>query len=1147
MHQYMLQPYSWYIDPTSIKSYQIMVWCLDDNNEPCLVRISQFCHYVHLRIPDIMPAHEIDKVIEYIRSIPEHGVDYAPTLVEGKLLYYFGPKRKFIRIRLNSFEARYRLTTAFKTGDSRIMKVPGTSTAHEYEFCDITVDPIIKYLGYDENQSLTKRHCHWYEIRNTYEVVVAVHKNGDTVCSKMRDLIRSLPKLPVLHSSCPAINKSPSINLAGARSTPSGAELILIVEAETEDAARSLVTDRFSGTDTDWEISTCTHRSGPSLTTGMPVSKVREYTVSANDFMHVPGVSKISKPRVLSFDIETYSSGAYEKPGTMPDKMNPDDIIFSISYSIYDGATKRMDEGLFTVIPPDLQSDMRRAIDGFEGLHKYTVIMCESETEMLQRFFDLINEASPTIIIGFNSLGYDWPQIITRWNSSYCYADPVPNISLMLEHNTKNIVKAWSSEQGMSLSATYPSMPGRIHLDLRDIIKSEMKLPNYSLEVTAQIVLGYGKEDVTYTEMFVRYHKLIHGIGDREQVIHDMAQVLLYSAVDASLVTQVFNRRNCWINLVVACNVMFVTPEERYMRGTQHSNFNLITAQAIVAGYMINRHIALYIDFKGGMVQDPVPGRYKNLISADFAGLYPSIMMAYNICWTTCVRPGDISFHKCAQRFDVDNPSGGVNTYYFIKREDHEGVLPKHLKCLTDTRAAVRKQLSAHAAYTKQVKAAKGKYLLITGDTIFQSEIVDTVTDIQITDDVIFDFENESARLDAMQLSIKVCANSAYGMMGAQNGGKLCLVPGADTTTYMGRWWIQKVNERLVKDYGAKIVYGDTDSTMFDMGITDPAQCSIIGNKIVSELNSMFPPPMKLESENPKGVMICLKKKRYLAYLLDSKGNLNKKSPLIKGALSARRDNCKYQRTIYSNTAYMCLDYKSPREVLFYIASEFDKLRQGLIDVRDLIITTGIREHYKKESDPRAILKKRMLSDHGIELTQGMRVEYLLTTRDVFDSNGRLIGSQEDIINQARDTLINPEDMTVVPVLASAKMKKGEMMLLASTYNDILSSGGSVQINYDEYIRMMSKQMDDLFSISYKSYAESAPMYGLMFGAHFYHISRPCNMLYRAIQNYTNHQVRHHPGTVHFTKSTVSMTATMEAVLSGPNVYYAHKCMPVMY
>ena len=43
------------------------------------------------------------------------------------------------------------------------------------------------------------------------------------------------------------------------------------------------------------------------------------------------------------------------------------------------------------------------------------------------------------------------------------------------------------------------------------------------------------------------------------------------------------------------------------------------------------------MEYRGGFVGNPVPGIHPIVMSFDFNSLYPSIMRAYNLCYTTLV------------------------------------------------------------------------------------------------------------------------------------------------------------------------------------------------------------------------------------------------------------------------------------------------------------------------------------------------------------------------------------------------------------------------------------------------------------------------------------------------------------------------------
>ena len=75
--------------------------------------------------------------------------------------------------------------------------------------------------------------------------------------------------------------------------------------------------------------------------------------------------------------------------------------------------------------------------------------------------------------------------------------------------------------------------------------------------------------------------------------------------------------------------------------------------------------------FEGALVIEPNRDFFKEPISIlDFASLYPSIMLAHNICYSTLIPPKAIKFYK-PEDF-IKTPNGD----HFIKGEVKKGILP---------------------------------------------------------------------------------------------------------------------------------------------------------------------------------------------------------------------------------------------------------------------------------------------------------------------------------------------------------------------------------------------------------------------------------------------------------------------------------------
>lgn len=73
----------------------------------------------------------------------------------------------------------------------------------------------------------------------------------------------------------------------------------------------------------------------------------------------------------------------------------------------------------------------------------------------------------------------------------------------------------------------------------------------------------------------------------------------------------------------------------------------------------------------GATVLEPIKSYYEVPIATlDFASLYPSIMQAYNLCYSTMLSPKD------ALSVDTDKYKKSENGHIFVKSDVKKGILP---------------------------------------------------------------------------------------------------------------------------------------------------------------------------------------------------------------------------------------------------------------------------------------------------------------------------------------------------------------------------------------------------------------------------------------------------------------------------------------
>lgn len=731
----------------------------------------------------------------------------------------------------------------------------------------------------------------------------------------------------------------------------------------------------------------------------------REYIVDWSSLTPLDPVQTkgwTSRPRILAFDIETYSNNHK----AFPNQHHALHVAYMISviYQRVGDKTTRKRYGIImgdcNEIYEDARPDMRFA----------EIIRVKSEVELIEAFARLVRELDPEIISGYNILGFDYAYLDARLRRrDYTW----PEMGRIKGKPAYLTTKTWKSSAYGWNKINILHMEGRISIDMLPLIKRDYKLDKYDLDFVARYFLdGHGKHDVKAAEMFRIFEQNRQATAawiqagqpefgpekdQYERGKEEMTRVMRYCLQDAELVVDLFDKLNIWIALVEMSNIVGVSVMDLFTHGQQIRCVSQIYDLAANLGFVVDKRDVPKVHFSGGFVYEPLPGLYENVICLDFASLYPSIIMAYNICYSTLVpaeledRVPDeicnvIEFDQEEEDLEDDDEIGDHETkrkkatttsikhyrYKFVKTEIREGILPQLVKKLVNERRTVRRQLD-------------GVQNPETEEWITPPE-PDPVTRVI---------------LDKRQLALKVSANSMFGFLGAQ-GGKLPLIEGARCVTAIGRQLIAKVNTYLKEKYRARIVYNDTDSSMIDLGLREAREAPAWGLRLSQEISGvkkgqklwdgsvaerdipgLFPPPLAMEFEKAMR-LLALKKKKYCAFILGKDGQFvkNKKTGendiLKRGVVLARRDNCKYLRKVYEKVLLQIL-HRNPIEVAMdSIVDAVDDLVSGRVNWRELLV---IRELGSYAPDSPYFMKAFAdeLRRSGKPAQPGDRIEYLVT------------------------------------------------------------------------------------------------------------------------------------------------------------------------
>jgi DNA polymerase elongation subunit (family B) len=196
------------------------------------------------------------------------------------------------------------------------------------------------------------------------------------------------------------------------------------------------------------------------------------------------------------------------------------------------------------------------------------------------------------------------------------------------------------------------------------------------------------------------------------------------------------------------------------------------------------------------------------------------------------------------------------------------------------------------------------------------------------TIEYIYDIETENHHF-AAGVGDLIVHNSMYGGMGVKRG-YLPFLPGAMCTTARGRQSIEKASKFLVENYGAKLIYGDTDSCYISFpqftNEKDAKDLDSFCRKVEEETSSLFPRPMKFAYEEAiYWRYLILSKKRYMALKCDVNGKVKDKIEK-RGVLLSRRDNSAFSRDFYSKLIMKTFYKENFDPILDIINSEIGRL-----------------------------------------------------------------------------------------------------------------------------------------------------------------------------------------------------------------------------
>ena len=661
---------------------------------------------------------------------------------------------------------------------------------------------------------------------------------------------------------------------------------------------------------------------------------------------------------VASVDIECNSS-----TGKFPDADIEGDACFQIAISLCKfGSDQPYDKTCLCYKNTD------------PNLEGSNVISYATEREMLEAFRDYLHEKDVDIITGWNIFGFDLEYLMKRAIVTKCNLKFF-QLSKLRGYNCELKLKKLSSSALGDNDLKLVSMPGRFIFDLFHEVKKGYKLDSYKLDNVSKLYLGDNKIDMPAKEMFARYKE-----GDPVK----LREVAEYCIKDTLLPHRLLSKMCILINLLEMAKATWVPLCFLVERGQQIKVFSQLTKKAREMGFMvptIQYGQLAEQGYEGATVLDAQKGAYYKPITAlDFEGLYPSIMMAHNLCYSSLVMDPK-----------YENVPG-------IEYETFEIPVPSKVEGQPPTK--------------RMCKFAQGV------PTLLPSILIELK---QFRKQAKKDMAASTGALQAMyngkQLAYKISMNSVYGFTGASKGILPC-VNIASTVTTKGRSMIDQTKEYVEKNFpGAKVRYGDTDSVMVEFDVGDRKGIEAveysweIGERAAEECTALFKKPNNLELEKVYWPYFLYSKKRYAAKLWTQgkDGKMNMDYIDVKGLQLVRRDNTAHVREVCKELLDVVLessDTEPPKALALQRALE---LIEGDVPNEKLTLSQSLSDSYKVKGTNVSInspgivdinqahvqvVRKMRERQPGSEPQSGDRVPYILVKTE--DPKAKAFEKSED-------------------------------------------------------------------------------------------------------------------------------------------------------
>lgn len=385
------------------------------------------------------------------------------------------------------------------------------------------------------------------------------------------------------------------------------------------------------------------------------------------------------------------------------------------------------------------------------------------------------------------------------------------------------------------------------------------------------------------------------------------------------------------------------------------------------------------------MTLEPQSGHHHDpVVVCDFTALYPSLVIAYNLCYSTCA--GQLEYHSTRGEMREEGRTTGKIGPFRYSEGRTATVLKHHMKSLRDQEAKDRAYVAPTRTIYVSESVVKGVLPQVLDELLSTRAMLKKAS--KQYKEKVPDLNPAILRqLEARQLALKMVANVTYGYTSATFSGRCAMPILADTIVELGRRTLTDA-VKLANDWGSEpggqwqgceVIYGDTDSCFIKLPGRSVQEAFQFGKEFCKAVTDSNPPPVQLKLEKVYLGSIMQTKKKYCGMAFFSKDQ-RKPTFEAKGIETVRRDQCALTQKVLRNTL-VTLFRKGVDAVKKYLYRQWALILSGKLPMSDFILTGRVRSRYRRGrvGPVQAALAQRLKeADPGFVVRDKERIPYVI-------------------------------------------------------------------------------------------------------------------------------------------------------------------------